>query len=62
MTFYIFFGITAFYNLKINLINLKITFLYRKIGYLFFVKLLKNYYNNFKNIVYIYNKIIYSLK
>lgn len=37
-------------------------FLYKAINQLFFAKILKNYYNNLKNIIKKFNKALYALK
>lgn len=62
MVFYILFIIAAFYNLDIDQMDVKMIFLYKKINQFFFIEMPKDYYNNFENIVYKLNKVLYDLK
>lgn len=62
IAFYMLFVIAAFYDLDINQMNVKTTFLYKKINQLLSVKMAKGYYNDIKSIFCKLNKALHSFK
>lgn len=62
MIFYILYIIIIFYKLDIDKMNIKTTFLYKIINQLLFIKMSKDYYNKYKNIIYRLKKDFYNFK
>lgn len=63
MAFHVFFAVTAFYNLDIDQINVKTTFLYGLIDQLVYVEILKGTETNAnQNMVCKLLKALYGLK
>lgn len=62
MAFKVLFTITAYNDLDINQINIKIAFLYRIINQLVYIQIPKKSENSTKKKVYKLLKVLYSLK
>lgn len=62
ITFQVLFAITAFYDLNIDQMHVKIVFFWRDINQMLYVELLKSYYKDQEQIVCKLNKALYGLK
>lgn len=62
IAFQVLFAITAFYDLNIDQMHVKIAFFWRDINQILYVELLKGYYKDQEQIVRKLNKALYGLK